>query len=190
MTILPSGYSFLLSSSSFSSSPLFELIVLTIYIILHIFHDPFAGAQQAVYKLIREKVISFSTSQNGPNGFSKLKGRELAVPNVKGIVVNVKTYYIARNIDVMKVHSSLYDTKYQQFDKKSVTIEIDKDLNQYISIFSYGSCVFFNIPKGKFSSLFTSLKIILSISLLVLIIYINVIISITYSSRRLLRLLS
>ena len=37
----------------------------------------------------------------------------------------------------MKVHSSLYDTKYQQFDKKSVTITIDKELNQYISIFSY-----------------------------------------------------
>lgn len=49
----------------------------------------------------------------------------------------------------MKVHSSLYDTKYQQFDKKSVTITIDKDLNQYITIFSYGSCVFFNIPKGE-----------------------------------------
>lgn len=43
----------------------------------------------------------------------------------------------------------LYGTQYQQFDKKSVTVTIDKDLNQYISIFSYGSCVFFNIPTGK-----------------------------------------
>lgn len=63
--------------------------------------------------------------------------------------MNIKTYYVARNIDVMKVHSMLYGTQYQQFDKKSVTVTIDKDLNQYISIFSYGSCVFFNIPTGK-----------------------------------------
>ena len=83
------------------------------------------------------------------NGYPKQKYREVSTPDSRGIVINVKTYYIARNIDVMKVHSSLYDTKHQQFDKKSVTITIDKGLNQYISIFSYGSCVFFNIPTGK-----------------------------------------
>ena len=83
------------------------------------------------------------------NGYPKQKYREVSIPDSRGIVINVKTYYIARNIDVMKVHSSLYDTKHQQFDKKSVTITIDKGLNQYISIFSYGSCVFFNIPTGK-----------------------------------------
>jgi uncharacterized Rmd1/YagE family protein len=81
--------------------------------------------------------------------------RELTIPNKNysnndnpKIVVNIKTYYVARNIDVMKVHSVLYGTKYQEFDKKSVTITIDKDLNQYISIFNYGSCVFFNVPNG------------------------------------------
>lgn len=63
--------------------------------------------------------------------------------------MNIKTFYVARNIDVMKVHSVLYGTKYQHFDKKSVTITIDEGLNQYISIFDYGSCVFFNIPAGE-----------------------------------------
>ena len=91
-----------------------------------------------------------NTFSSGSNSYSKQKGREVSIPNnSRGTVINVKTYYIARNIDVMKVHSSLYDTKYQQFDKKSVTITIDKELNQYISIFSYGSCVFFNIPTGN-----------------------------------------
>jgi uncharacterized Rmd1/YagE family protein len=93
----------------------------------------------------------FSSHSN--NNYSR--SRELTIPakntnnDNSGIVVNIKTYYVARNIDVMKVHSMLYGTQYQQFDKKSVTITIDKDLNQYISIFSYGSCVFFNIPTGE-----------------------------------------
>lgn len=92
-------------------------------------------------------------SSNSNNNYSK--SRELTIPakntnnDNSGIVVNIKTYYVARNIDVMKVHSMLYGTQYQQFDKKSVTVTIDKELNQYISIFSYGSCVFFNIPTGK-----------------------------------------
>ena len=64
-------------------------------------------------------------------------------------VVSVKAYYVARGIDVLRVHSNLYGDNRQQFDTKSVTITIDKNLNQYISIFSYGSCVFFNIPTAQ-----------------------------------------
>ena len=64
-------------------------------------------------------------------------------------VVTVKAYYVARGIDVLRVHSNLYGDNRQQFDTKSVTITIDKNLNQYISIFSYGSCVFFNIPAAQ-----------------------------------------
>ena len=112
-----------------------------------LFHDfaCTAGTRSVIIKPCRKNAFS-----SGSNSYSKQKGREVSIPNSsRGTVINVKTYYIARNIDVMKVHSSLYDTKYQQFDKKSVTITIDKELNQYISIFSYGSCVFFNIPTGK-----------------------------------------
>ena len=107
----------------------------------------------------------FSTHNANSN-----RNRELTIPhrnqnnhNSPGSVVNIKTFYVARNIDVMKVHSVLYGTKYQHFDKKSVTITIDESLNQYISIFDYGSCVFFNIPAGEFCTQFSCPPQILNI---------------------------
>ena len=132
------------------SCEIMSIILANNYLLLShtIFFDDFLcvlGTQSVIKHASRKNAFS-----SGSNSYSKQKGREVSIPNnSRGIVINVKTYYIARNIDVMKVHSSLYDTKYQQFDKKSVTITIDKELNQYISIFSYGSCVFFNIPTGK-----------------------------------------
>lgn len=109
--------------------------------------NPIAGYRPSALGAAKKQAFSSRPSH--------LRNRELTIPNKypnshdnPGIVVNIKTYYVARNIDVMKVHSVLYGTKYQEFDKKSVTITIDKDLNQYISIFNYGSCVFFNVPNG------------------------------------------
>jgi uncharacterized Rmd1/YagE family protein len=58
----------------------------------------------------------------------------------------VKAYYMARGIDVIRVHANLYGGNEQQFHTKSVTVTIDKERNQYISIFNYGSVVFFNVP--------------------------------------------
>jgi uncharacterized Rmd1/YagE family protein len=62
-----------------------------------------------------------------------------------GTVVTVKAYYVARGIDVIRVHSKLYNSYPQEFHTKSVTIKLNEELNQYITIFNYGSCVFFNI---------------------------------------------
>ena len=55
---------------------------------------------------------------------------------------------MARAVDIMKVHNSLYNGNHQQFHTKSVTVTVDKELNQYISIFNYGSVIFFNIPNA------------------------------------------
>lgn len=93
---------------------------------------PFVGT--SVAKIISQRV-NFLSSQ--------------AAADVGGKAVIVKAYYVARGIDVLRVHSNLYGANRQQFDTKSVTITIDKELNQYISIFNYGSCVFFNIPAAQ-----------------------------------------
>jgi uncharacterized Rmd1/YagE family protein len=64
-------------------------------------------------------------------------------------VVSVKAYYVARGIDVLRCHSKIYANYPQEFQTKSVTIKINEELNQYITIFNYGSCVFFNIPETQ-----------------------------------------
>lgn len=68
-----------------------------------------------------------------------------------GVPVSVKAYYIARGVDIRRVESNLYGTSREQLHGKSVTITVEKKLNQFISIFEYGSCVFFNIPTAQHS---------------------------------------
>ena len=66
-----------------------------------------------------------------------------------GVSVLIKAYYIARSIDVRAIpnfSSSKSSRRVQQ--AKSVTITLSEELNQYISIFQYGSVVFFNIPEA------------------------------------------
>lgn len=63
------------------------------------------------------------------------------------VPVSVKAYFIAQSIDLHNINNILYKTqkKYRP-ETKSVTVEIDKNLNQYVSVFNYGSVVLFNIP--------------------------------------------
>lgn len=66
-----------------------------------------------------------------------------------GTPVSVKAYYVARGIDILKVHTNIYGTSSkEEFYTKSVTVTIDEDLSQYISVFTYGSVVMFNIPEA------------------------------------------
>lgn len=71
----------------------------------------------------------------------------------KGIPVSVHAYYIARGIDYMAFNTKLTDNMYkgckQEYQPKSVTITIDESLNQYVTIFKYGSVVLFNIPEEQ-----------------------------------------
>jgi len=65
----------------------------------------------------------------------------------KGVPVSVKAYYLARSIDILGLHrGSAYRDKRQDFQKKSLTVTINADNNQYVSIFGYGPVVLFNIP--------------------------------------------
>lgn len=65
----------------------------------------------------------------------------------KGIPVFVKAYYVARGIELAGLHGKLYPSSKQEHQPKSVTIHVNEKLNQYISIFNYGSVVLFNIPE-------------------------------------------
>lgn len=70
----------------------------------------------------------------------------------KGIPVFVKAYYVARGIELAGLHGKLYPSSKQDLQPKSVTIHVNNNLNQYISIFNYGSVVFFNIPEEEHSN--------------------------------------
>ncbi len=87
--------------------------------------------------VLKRQPMKFMSSENVPGAYI-------------GVPVSVKAYYIARGIEIMKVHTNIYGTSAQQdFQSKSVTITIDEDLSQYISVFKYGSVVMFNIPEGE-----------------------------------------
>ena len=76
----------------------------------------------------------------------------ITIPTAEiGVPVSVKAYYIARAIDITCVEGNLYGTSREQMHGKSITITVDRKLNQFISIFEYGSCVFFNIPTAQHS---------------------------------------
>ena len=68
-----------------------------------------------------------------------------------GVPVKVTSYYIARGIDILRVYNNnrLYKDCPQRFDTKGLTITLDASKNQYVSIFTYGSVVLFNIPRGE-----------------------------------------
>jgi uncharacterized Rmd1/YagE family protein len=68
----------------------------------------------------------------------------------KGIPVSVKAYYVARAIDLQRMHGmKIYSSARRQYEQKSVTITLNEATKQYISIFKYGSVVFFNIPEDQ-----------------------------------------
>jgi uncharacterized Rmd1/YagE family protein len=92
------------------------------------------------FRPVRNRNYSTKGSELLP--FQEIKGFQSATS------VSVKAYYIALNINLQKVRSSIYPKKKSRHELKSITIEIDKQSNQYISVFSYGSVVMFNIPES------------------------------------------
>eukprot|EP01039_Chlorochromonas_danica_P001220 gene1225-1332_t len=68
----------------------------------------------------------------------------------KGIPVGVKAYYIGRQIDLHKIQSDAYiSSGRKELQSKSVTLTLNAEGNQYISVFKFGSVVMFNIPEDQ-----------------------------------------
>jgi uncharacterized Rmd1/YagE family protein len=63
--------------------------------------------------------------------------------------IAVKAYYVSKNVDIIRLLSSPYGAKPTTFQSKSLTISVDEGLRQYISVYKYGSVVFFNIPEDE-----------------------------------------
>lgn len=77
----------------------------------------------------------------------------------KGTSVIVKAYYIGREIDIMKINSSMYFANAnQEFQKKSVILTLNESLYQYVSVFKFGSVVFFNVPNESHSECLNQIK--------------------------------
>ena len=90
------------------------------------------------------KLSRFSTVSPVPTSSAIVSCQYVGVP------VSVKAYYLARSIDILRIHSHIYGTGSScEFQPKSVTVIIDEELRQYISVFKYGSVVMFNIPEAN-----------------------------------------
>ena len=63
--------------------------------------------------------------------------------------IPVKAYYVAKGIDIIKISGNLYQSKKQSFQTKAIVVTIDEEKEQYLSVFKYGSVVFFNIPESQ-----------------------------------------
>lgn len=89
-----------------------------------------------------------STKNNSSSSSTSTASNDSSNSNKSmGTAVTVNAYYIARRIDLVKAHSGIYSKlKKSRLEEKSVTIEIDKAANQYVSVFSFGSVILFNIP--------------------------------------------
>lgn len=61
-------------------------------------------------------------------------------------VVYVKAYFIARAIDILKVDTNVYGSSKHAYQSNHVTLNLNNELNQHISVFKFGAVVFFNIP--------------------------------------------
>jgi hypothetical protein len=72
-------------------------------------------------------------------------------PPKGGKPVEVKAFYLARGIDIMRVFNNpdLYGKCPQNFDSKSLTITLNEAANEYVTVFNYGSVVMFNVPAAK-----------------------------------------
>jgi uncharacterized Rmd1/YagE family protein len=64
-----------------------------------------------------------------------------------GTPVDVRAYYVAGNISIAGIHEHKDPQYASTKEKEVVVIHVNETLNQYISVFSFGSVVFFNIPE-------------------------------------------
>ena len=72
-------------------------------------------------------------------------------PTKGGHPVEIKAFYLARGIDIMRVFNNpdLYGKCPQHFDSKSLTITLNEANHEYVTVFNYGSVVMFNISAHK-----------------------------------------
>ena len=63
--------------------------------------------------------------------------------------IAVKAYYVGNSIDIVKITSTSaqYTEMPCKFESKSTTITLDEERQQFLSLFKYGSVVFFNVPE-------------------------------------------
>jgi uncharacterized Rmd1/YagE family protein len=68
----------------------------------------------------------------------------------KGVPVTIKAYYISRGINISNISASqVYKSSNRFLQPRSITITLNEELKQYITVFQYGSVVFFNIPDDQ-----------------------------------------
>lgn len=64
--------------------------------------------------------------------------------------VSIKSYYISRFLDLTKIYDSsygLFTDNLKILNSRGIVIVLNEELQQYITIFKYGSVVFFNLDE-------------------------------------------
>lgn len=68
----------------------------------------------------------------------------------KGIPVGVKAYFLASQIDLHNIHSDAYTSSgRKELQSKCVTMTLNAEGNQHITVFKFGGVVMFNIPEEQ-----------------------------------------
>lgn len=81
--------------------------------------------------------------------FSEVVSKTLSIP--------VKAYYVDNKIDIPRVHQ-IFSTKKIDIQKKVTTITVNEVSEQFISVFKYGSVVFFNIPESEHNAYISQIR--------------------------------
>lgn len=123
---------------------------------------PASNSNQSLPQYAMPSVSPPPTTANPNNVLTSDPSTSLVPPEPsKGIPVSIKAYYIARGIDIHRIQGKIYkpyNLARREYQAKSVTITLSEENNQFISVFKYGSIVFFNIPEEQHLQHLESLK--------------------------------
>lgn len=112
---------------------------------------PFSRGRGLVHNkafFIRTSRFSKVVTTSSPNSFRRAPIPPVIPPDAsKGVPIPIKAYYVSRGIDLSRITMShQYKSSSRLHQSRSLTLTLNLEQNQYISVFQYGSIVFFNVP--------------------------------------------
>lgn len=109
------------------------------------------GFVQSKALLTRISRFSKVVTTSSPDSFRRAPIPPLVPPDAsKGVPIPIRAYYVSRGIDLSRITMShQYKSSSRLHQSRSLTLTLNEEQNQYISVFQYGSIVFFNVPEDS-----------------------------------------
>ena len=100
--------------------------------------------------MLKSNFSPMSSSKLSKKSVASSESTSIPEPSL-GIPVVVNACYVARAVEISRINTLYANLKIEP-QSKSVTIHLNESLNKYVSIFNYGSVVFFNVPEEEHAS--------------------------------------